>query len=283
MSEKIAILTDSGSDVPAAWAKEYGIFVLPLQVIYENRTYSDGVDIDAQSVYDRLPVEVPSTSLPKGEIVDEILNRIKSEGYTHILAVVLSSGLSGTCNFIRLMAQESAIPFHVVDTKNIGIGSGLSVMKAARLVKEGVSFSELIEKVEASTKKTKVFFVLSTLEYLKKGGRIGKVTALLGTTFDLKPIITCNEDGIYTTVTKTRGRKASLRRLQELIYDFADGATNITIGFSHGDAFNEITALQEDVLNHLPNVKQVYFGQVSPALGVHTGPGLIGIGISIDD
>ena len=283
MNEKIAILTDSGSDVPADIAKELGIFVLPLQVIYQNRSYLDGVDIDAQSVYDRLPVEVPSTSLPTGEYVDKILKQIKEQGYTHILAVVLSSGLSGTCNFVRLMAQESKIPFHVIDTKNIGIGSGLSVIKAAKLVKEGGSFSDVIAKVEAITSKTKVFFVLSTLEYLKKGGRIGKVMALLGTTFDLKPIITCNEEGIYTTVTKARGRKASLKRLQELVYEFTKDATHVNIGFSHGDAFQEITVIKEEMLKQLISIQNVYFGQVSPALGVHTGPGLIGIGVQIDE
>jgi DegV family protein with EDD domain len=281
MLTKIAILTDSGSDVPAEIAKELGIFVVPLQVIYKDRSYRDGVDIDAQTVYDRLTVEVPTTSLPRGEDIADIFKQIQNEGYTHILAVVLSSGLSGTCNLLRLMAAEQPLIMNVIDTKNIGIGSGLCVIKAARLVKEGMPWEALLEKMDEVIKKTKVFFVLNTLEYLQKGGRIGKVTALVGYVLDLKPIITCNEEGIYTTVSKARGRKTSITRCMNLALEFARDATSVTIAIAHGDAYEEMRNLHEIMHQRAPHA-QLLIGQVSPALGVHTGPGLIGIGIQID-
>jgi len=282
MTEKIAILTDSGSDVPAEIVKSMGIFVLPLQVNYKAKSYSDGVDIDAQTIYQNLTTEIPTTSLPTGQVVADTITKIEQQGYTHILAVVLSAGLSGTCNMIRLMAENSKLPMKVIDTKNIGIGSGLSVIKAAQWANEGFTFIDLADKVTQIIENTKVFFVLNTLEYLQKGGRIGKVSAFVGQTLDLKPIITCNEEGIYTTVTKVRGRKGSLTRIKEIACSTVEGATKINIAFAHGDAWDELSKIKEDVLSRLNNVKDIYVGPVSPALGVHTGPGLIGIAVQIE-
>lgn len=282
INQKIAILTDSGSDVPYDIAKEMNIFVVPLQVNYKDRSYRDGVDIDADTMYSRLKEEIPTTSLPLGSDIDKVLQDIESQGYTHILAVVLSSGLSGTCNLLRLVAKESKLPMEVIDTKNIGIGSGLSVIKAAKYVKEGLSWEDLITKVNETVLKTRVFFVLDTLEYLQKGGRIGKVTALIGYALDLRPIITCDSEGIYTTVAKARGRKVSINRCLELALEFAGNSNHITLALAHGHALDEVLKLKEHLLQKLGDRVTLYIGQVSPALGVHTGPGLIGMGVQID-
>lgn len=282
INRKIAILTDSGSDVPYDIAKEMNIFVVPLQVNYKDRSYRDGVDIDADTMYSRLKEEIPTTSLPLGSDIDKVLQDIEAQGYTHILAVVLSSGLSGTCNLLRLVAKESKLPMEVIDTKNIGIGSGLSVIKAAKYVKEGLSWEDLITKVNETVLKTRVFFVLDTLEYLQKGGRIGKVTALIGYALDLRPIITCDSEGIYTTVAKARGRKVSINRCLELALEFAGDSNHITLALAHGHALDEVLKLKEHLLQKLGDRVTLYIGQVSPALGVHTGPGLIGMGVQID-
>ncbi len=282
MKHKIALLTDSGSDVPYYLVKELGIFVAPLQVNYKDHSYRDGVDIDAETMYERLPIEVPSTSLPLGEDITKIFEQIKAEGYTHIIAVVLSSGLSGTYNLINLMAKEAPLPMEVLDTKNIGIGSGLTVIKTAEFIKAGLSFEEVIAKVKETIDKTKVYFVLDTLEYLQKGGRIGKVTALIGYALDLRPIITCNDEGIYTTVAKARGRMVSIKRCLQMALDFVKDAESFTIGLAHGQALDEVLKLKEQLITKYGNRVKIYVGQVSPALGVHTGPGLIGMGIQID-
>lgn len=282
INQKIAILTDSGSDVPYHIAKEMGIFVVPLQVNYKNKSYRDGIDIDAETMYKRLKEEIPTTSLPLGKDIDEVLNDIYAKGYTHILAVVLSSGLSGTYNLLKLVSKEAKLPMEVIDTKNIGIGSGLSVIKTAKYVSEGISWEDLLDKVQETILKTRVFFVLDTLEYLQKGGRIGKVTALIGYALDLRPIITCDKEGIYTTIAKARGRKVSVNRCLEMALEFAGDAKNITIGLAHGNALDEVMKLKELIEQKLSDRVHVFIGQVSPALGVHTGPGLIGMGIQID-
>lgn len=282
INQKIAILTDSGSDVPYELAKEMNIFVVPLQVNYKDRSYRDGIDIDADTMYNRLKEEVPTTSLPLGADIDKVLHDIEAQGFTHILAVVLSSGLSGTCSLLKLVAKESKLPMEVIDTKNIGIGSGLSVVRAAKYVKEGLSWDDLLIKVNETVLKTRVYFVLDTLEYLKKGGRIGKVTALIGYALDLRPIITCDSEGIYTTVAKARGRKVSINRCLDMALEFAGTSNHITIGLAHGNALDEVLKLKEHLLQKLGDRVTLYIGQVSPALGVHTGPGLIGMGVQID-
>ncbi|HET6785693.1 MAG TPA: DegV family protein [Erysipelotrichaceae bacterium] len=282
VKQKIAILTDSGSDVPYDIAKEMNIFVVPLQVNYKDKSYRDGVDIDADTMYKRLKEEIPTTSLPLGQDIDHVISQIEAQGYTHILAVVLSSGLSGTCNLLKLVAKESKLPMEVIDTKNIGIGSGLSVIKAAKYVQEGLSWEELQVKVQETILKTRVFFVLDTLEYLQKGGRIGKVTALIGYALDLRPIITCDKDGIYTTIAKARGRKVSINRCMEIALDFVKDCANPTLALAHGNALEETLKIKENIVHKLEGKGTIYIGQVSPALGVHTGPGLIGIGVQID-
>jgi DegV family protein with EDD domain len=275
--EKVAILTDSGSDVPKEIVAELGIFVLPLQVNYKARSFRDGVEIDAQTVYEGLETEVPTTSLPLGSDLTDLFEKIKNEGYTRILGVLLSSGLSGTHNMVRLAASDAPIPMEVLDTKNIGIGSGMSAIKAARLAKEQVPYDEIVKSTKSAIENTKIFFVLSTLEYLKRGGRIGKVSAMIGSTFDIKPIITCNEEGIYTTVAKARGRKQSLRKVIELALEYAKDASSVTLSIAHGNAIDDANDVKKEMIEQLKSVSSVFVGPVSPALGVHTGPGLIGI------
>jgi DegV family protein with EDD domain len=282
IEEKVAVLTDSGSDVPKEIVSELGIFVLPLQVNYKARSFRDGVEIDAQAVYEGLESEVPTTSLPLGSDLTELLEKIRQEGYTRILGVLLSSGLSGTYNMVRLAAVEAPIPMEVLDTKNIGIGSGMSVIKAATLAKAKVPYDEIVAQTKRAIANTKIFFVLSTLEYLKRGGRIGKVSAMIGSAFDIKPIITCNEDGIYTTVSKARGRKQSLRKTVELALEYAKEAASVTLSIAHGNALDDANDIKSEMINQLRSTSKVFVGPVSPALGVHTGPGLIGICVQKD-
>lgn len=282
MELRTAILTDSGSDVPVELIKELDIFVVPLQVNYKDRSYRDGVDIDANTVYDNLPNEIPTTSLPKGEDIHNTIEAIKAKGYTQILAIVLSSGLSGTYNLLKLFSANSPIPMEVLDSKNIGIGSGLSVIKAAMLAKKGLDWDSLLISVHETIQNTKVFFVLNTLEYLKKGGRIGKVTAFLGHALNLKPIITCNRDGVYTTIAAARGRKQSIKRCLEIALESAKDAKAVTIALAHGNALEEVNNLKREIESKINNIAHMYIGQISPALGVHTGPGLIGIGVQVE-
>lgn len=282
MKNKVAILVDSGTDVPQELIEKYQMYVIPLKIIYKDRVYTDKVDITPEEIYQRLPQEIPGTSLPDGEAITKIFEQIKQDGYEKILAVTISSGLSGTYNIVRLIAQQQEeLEAYVLDTKNIGIGAGFSAIQAAKWLEEGMEWSVLIEKLNELVKQTKVFFNVATLEYLQKGGRIGLVASILGTALKLNPIISCNDEGIYYTVGKARGRKKSLDRTVSYVKERVGTAKVFNLAVAHGDAKEEATEMKARLKEEFPQAQQIYFGQISPALVVHTGPGLLGVGIQV--
>ena len=282
--EKIALLVDSGTDVPAEIMSQYGMYMLPLQIIYKDRTYTDKVDITAEEIYQRLPQEIPSTSLPDGETINKIFDRIKADGYEQVLAVTISSGLSGTYNVVRLMGeQRNDLDIFVLDTKNIGIGAGLQAIRAAELLTEGITWQDLKEQLLQEVVRNKVFFNVATLEYLQKGGRIGLVASILGNALKLNPIISCNDEGIYYTVAKSRGRKKSLDKTVELVKQYIGNHKQFRLAVAQGDALAEAKEMKTRLEQEFPQVKEIFFGQISPALVVHTGPGLLGVGVQLLD
>lgn len=282
--EKVAFLVDSGSNVPEEYIALGKMKVIPLKVIYKDEEYTDNVDITAQDVYDRLNEEIPKTSLPSGEVISEILAQIQAEGFKKVICVTISSGLSGTNNMVRLVAENfKDMDIFTVDSKNIGIGSGLIAVQAYNYVKNGLKWETIKDKLLEDVKKSKVFFHVPTLEYLQKGGRIGLVASILGNMLNLKPIITCNDDGVYDTVAKIRGSKKSVQKAIDLAKEFAGNAKkyNLAIAYGGKTAKAQVQEIRAELQKQLPHFEHTFEGEVSPALGVHTGPGLIGIGISI--
>lgn len=281
-AEKIALLVDSGTDVPQEVMDRYGIYMIPLQIIYKERTYTDKLEISPEEVYRRLEEEVPSTSLPDGAQIQAILEQIKADGYEKLLIVTISSGLSGTYNVLRLIGQDvEGLAVHVLDTKSIGIGAGLQAIRAAELIDSGLTFEALIAQLDKEIVQNKVLFNVATLEYLQKGGRIGLVTSIIGTALKLNPTISCNEDGVYHTVAKSRGRKRSIDKLVEIAVEFVGNHQEFRLAVAQGDAYEEGLQLKAKLEEKLPNAKEILFGTISPALVVHTGPGLLGMGIQV--
>lgn len=279
-AEKIAILVDSGSDVPLEYREKYQMYVAPLTIIYKDREYQDGVDITPDTVYARFAEEVPSTSLPSPAVVAGLFEQIKAAGYEKVIVVAISSGLSGTFNMLSTFGPSpEGLEAYYVDTKNIGIGSGFAAIRAGELIEQGLPFAEVCSGVEAAVKNTTLFFCVSTLEYLVKGGRIGLVAGMVGQLLNVKPVIACNEDGIYYTVGKARGRDKSLKLALEKAVEFAEGATEYNIAVVQGAAEEEGTALMAAMKERLPDFRYAIEEQLTPALVVHTGPGLIGIGV----
>ncbi|MGM9903776.1 DegV family EDD protein [Enterococcus sp. 10A9_DIV0425] len=282
MKNKVAILVDSGTDVPQELIDMYNMYVIPLKIIYKDREYTDKVDITPEEIFKRLPEEIPGTSLPDGQSITKIYEKIKSDGYEKVLAVTISSGLSGTYNVVRLVAQEQEdLETYVLDTKNIGIGAGFAAIQAAKWLEDDMAWEPLIENLNELVKRTKVFFNVATLEYLQKGGRIGLVASILGNALKLNPIISCNEEGIYYTVGKARGRKKSLEKTVSYVRERIANAKVFNLAVAHGAAEEEAIEMKARLEKEFPNVNQIYFGQISPALVVHTGPGLLGVGVQI--
>ncbi|MGL5674825.1 MAG: DegV family protein [Cellulosilyticaceae bacterium] len=279
-NQKVAILVDSCIDIPEHVREQYGMYLIPLKILYKDREYSDGIDISAEEVYTRLKDEIPTTSLPGAAEITDIFDRIKADGYEKVLGITLSSGLSGTFNLVTLLAKEyEGLQIEVIDTKNIAIAAGFNAIQAARYLEAGMNFEEVRDKVVADIYKAKVFFCVDTLEYLQKGGRIGLVASVLGTALNLKPIISCNEEGIYYNVAKIRGRKQSIQKVVDLAVQYAATGKKYNVALAHGAAAEEAQSIKDKLLEALPGCDIFLEGQISPVLGVHTGPGLIGVAI----
>ena len=216
--QKIALITDSACDLDLNTLKENNINLLPLRIIYSNAEYRDRIDISPSEVYKNLENEIPKTSLPSAKDTEEILNKLEEESYTHVICISISSGLSGSYNALRLALEDHPnLTSFVYDTKILAYPQGEIVLEVAKLIREGKSFNEIVSEIPNIRKRITGYFTLNTLEYLKKGGRIGRLAGTVGELLNLKPIITTDENGVYYTVTKVRGRKQSLSKMTELL------------------------------------------------------------------
>ncbi|MDF2839568.1 MAG: degV family protein [Clostridia bacterium] len=274
--EKIALVTDSSSDMPKEMLEKYNIHTIPLKIIYNDREYDDGVDITPEEVYARFEQEVPKTSMPSQMDIIKMFDRLKEEGYKKILSIHLSCNLSGTVDLVRMISKQyDDLEIEVIDSKSVSIGVGMLVQEAARLIAQKLPMSEIKEALYKAKDKISVYYCIPVLDYLRRGGRIGLVAATLGTIMDLKPIISVNKEGKYYTYTKVRGRKKSLEKLVEIAMDIIN-EKKVYVNVYHGAAKEEALKIKE-MLAHLPNVQEIFFGQISPAMVVHTGPGLVGM------
>ena len=272
--QKIALIVDSACDLSLDTIKEKNIYLLPLRISYSHGEFKDKIDISADEIYNNLAKEVPKTSLPSAEDLENILVSLENNGYTHVIAVTISSGLSGTFNSIRLALQDHPkLISHVFDTKILAMPEGIVAMEVANLINSGKSFEEIVENLPTIRKSIVGYFTVNTLEYLKKGGRIGKVAGTIGDMLNLKPIVTVDEDGIYYTVCKARGRKQSISKLTEILKEsLAQGPCNVWV--LHGGVLEEAKTILESIKD-LNNILNIDISQISPALGVHGGPGLL--------
>lgn len=282
---KIAILTDSCSDVPQNLLDKFNIYQMALGINYKDRSYHDRIDITPEEVYENLQNEIPHTSLPSMGEIYETIEKIMADGYTQIVIPVISSGLSGTYNAIKTACENfKNIETAVIDTKNIALGSGFLSVYAAQLVEKHLSFEEIVKKVKDKIEDSHIYYCIQTLNYLVKGGRLGRVEGMFGSMLQIKPIIACDKDGIYYTVEKVRGRKQSINKLIEIVQDKIKDKKNYYLTICHGYAQEEADKVKETMKHYVDNATIFMEGQISPALGVHTGPGLIGIGyFDLDD
>lgn len=279
--QKIAIITDSASDITQDLIDKYNIKVAPFRIIYSDNEFEDKVNITPEEVYSSLTREIPTTSLPSVERIHKMLDELEKEGYTHVISINISSNLSGTGNSVRLALQEHPnLVSHVFDTKTLTMAEGILVIEAAKMVQEGKDFEEIISKLPKLREKSQCYFTLSTLEYLKKGGRIGKVAGTVGELLNLKPIIVVGDDGIYHTYSKIRGKKQALSKLYKIFQSYLE-KSKCRVWVLHGDDAEDCKSFVEMIKDE-PNITELNTGSIGPALGVHTGPGLIGFVIFTD-
>ncbi|MPM80155.1 Protein DegV [bioreactor metagenome] len=276
--QKIALIVDSACDLSLETLNERNIKLLPLRISYSDKEYKDKIDISADEIYNNLEKEVPKTSLPSAEIMEEILMSLEDEGYTHVIAITISSGLSGTFNSIRLALEDHPkLTSYVFDTKILAMPEGIMALEVSDLINSGKNFEEIVSAIPKIRKSISGYFTINTLEYLKKGGRIGKISGTIGEMLNLKPVVSVDDDGVYYTVCKARGRKQSILKLTNILKDeLSLGPCKVWV--LQGGALEEAKSFMESIKD-LKNIISLNISQISPALGVHGGPGLLGLAI----
>lgn len=286
-TERIAIITDSCADVPLDLQKQHDIFVLPMMISCQDGEFRDGIDIHAEDIYKKLKSELPKTSTPVGEDIDNLIKELKDKGYQKAIAIMISSGISGTVNHIRLAMEESGLEACVVDSLSASIGNGAIVLQAAIWLQDGIPYEQLCEKVKALCLSTKVFFSIDTLEYLQKGGRIGKATALVGTALSIKPILSFDEEGEIYTPAKVRGHKLVEKKLLSLVEELLNAPENqgrcYNIMVADGGAPEEGEKLEQKMKELYPGCQRLFRAKIGAALSTYLGPGLLGAGIQFLD
>lgn len=283
-AEKIALFTDSTADLSPALVGDKPIYVVPLKIVCADGEYSDGVDIFAPDVYDRLHRgELPRTSLPDGGSISDALDRIKADGYEKVLAVMLSSGLSGTYNMVRLQAETRRdLEIAVFDSKSGSLGMGIMVLQLWEDIQAGASWDWLVEKrLPSLIANTFPFFSVDTLEYLSKGGRIGKVAAFAGTLLSIKPIISFAEDGQLQSVAKVRGRRQVQDKILDLMEQRLRPGVRYNLGVANGGAPEEMKELAQRIRERFPNAEHIWEGAIDATLSVYIGDGVLGGGIQL--
>lgn len=274
-NEIIALVTDTSCDLSEEQLNAYDIRTVSLRVSTSQGEFRDRTEITHEQLYKVLETEVPKTSLPLPEDVSYLYRTLREEGATTILHITLSGSLSGTYNMVSLLAEDfTDMRVHVVDSKTLSCGLGLLVLEAAEALADGMPVEDVLSLLEKRREHQLGAFVIRTLEFLRKGGRIGRVEGALGSLLQIKPVIYVNEEGVYNTLCKARGFSNALTAMVDEIVRRYQGH-RVRLAVVHGAAYEEAVKLQERLLERL-DVTTSFISPVSPALAIHTGPGLLG-------
>lgn len=275
---KVRIVTDSTADIPKKIVNELGIIVVPLKVSLGDQVYRDGVDISSQEIMAGMIKGdfQPTTSQPSpGELVAVYENLI-AKGET-VISIHLSGKLSGTVQSAQTAkTMTDSRDIYVVDSKSASMGLGLIVIAAARAAAEGMHVREILHLIKEKIELHFILFFVDTLEFLEKGGRIGKANAFLGTLLKIKPILTIDEEGQVTPLEKVRGKMKAFERLASIIAERTDIAKSYEcalLGVNDEEAIAKLKQLVEPILN----CDDYKIAELGPVILSHTGPGTIGI------
>ncbi|GAF20941.1 MULTISPECIES: DegV family protein [Shouchella] len=274
---KIKIVTDSTCDIDASILQELGVTVVPLSININGKSYLDGVDLTKKEFAHMLVTseDLPKSSQPPvGEFV-RVYEELLSEPDTHVLSIHMTSAMSGTVASAQMAADECDGKVTVVDSRFISIALSFQVTRAAELANKGTSLEDILSELADIRSKTSLYIVVDTLDYLAKGGRIGKGKALLGSLLKIKPIASL-QDGSYTPVATKRSQKQVLEFLTDTFAKETEEKEIKHVGVAHIEA----ETFSEQVLDRLRKVRQHFSSSIletSPIISTHTGPGAIAL------
>ncbi len=276
----VKVVTDSVADLPPQVVQELGITVVPLHVRFGEEVYRDGIDLTTEQFYHKLAHSkiLPVTSVPSPGSFAEAYDKLAEET-DEILAIILTSKLSGTYEValqsVGLMKRKCRI--EVVDSQWAVMAEGFIVMKAAQAAQAGASLDEILDLTQRNIKRVGILAAFDTLEYLKRGGRIGKAGALMGSILNINPIISL-KDGVVEPAGRTRSRAKAVERL----YNFATSFANIDAIAVEDGAYPEDGDLLVERLRSKFPAKHVYRSKTTPVISTHTGPGVLLVAVMGD-
>ena len=273
----IRIVTDSTSDFPADMAAELKVSIVPLSVIFGDEVLQEGRDISHDQFYERLVREkiAPTTSAPSVGDFLEVYEPLLKET-NEIVSIHLSSKLSATynnaCQAARQLSDQGAI-IEVIDTQSLSFGVTFMAAAAARAAMNGAALEEIKQSVHSMMSRVRILIALDTLEYLRRGGRIGRARAFLGAVMRVKPLLSIR-DGEVHPEERVRTKKLAVERLFQIVTSYR--AQEVAVGYSTNK--QEADDLRIRLAEALPGVT-TYLQELGPVLGVHGGPGTLGIGV----
>jgi len=274
----IKIVTDSTAYLPQDLIAQHDIRVVPLNVLFGAKSYQEGIDFDYKQFYSMLAEakELPTTSQPAaGDFLTVYLELV--EAGHEVISIHISSGLSGTVDSALAAQKMLSRPdqVSVVDSLSTAIGLELIVRSALEAIEAGHSRTDIVALLEKLIQSLHVYFVVDTLEYLQKGGRIGAASALLGTVLQFKPILLL-KDGKIEPWGKVRTKRKAVTKLLDIVEEKVGAQTSARIGVTHAEVPREADALVEKLHQRL-NFEKCCVSQVGPVIGTHTGPGVVGV------
>lgn len=284
-ADKIALLTDSCADIPPEVSKKYPIYTIPFTITFGQDSYQDGVTIFPEEVYRRQPQETIKTSLPSGAVIADTLQKIQDDGYTKVIAILFSSGLSGAYQMVRMMGQDcEGLEFAAFDSFSGSLGEGAMVLTIARWLEEGRSWETILDMIPRMMKQVYPYFSVDTLEYLKRGGRIGKITAMAGTALSIKPILSFDmTTGQLCGTHKVRGRQAAMKKLVQTAVSHIDPNKRYNIMWAHGGTPEEGQQIAAMLREKAPDFVHEYSGEIDCTLASYVGPHLLGAAVQVLD
>jgi DegV family protein with EDD domain len=281
----VALVTDSTASLSARTAGERGITVVPLQVVIGATSYDESGLEDAvtpQMLADALREWVPvSTSRPNPEAILETYEKLAADGAEAIVSVHISAELSGTFESAQLAARRSPVPVTLVDSRQVGMGTGYAVLAAADAIAAGADAETAGAAARSRAASTTSLFYVDTLEYLRRGGRMGAAAALLGSALAVKPILRV-DDGRIGPFEKVRTSTKALGRLEELAVEAA-GDAEVDVAVAHLASPDRAAVLAERLGKRLVSQlgdREVSLGEIGAVLGAHVGPGMVAVAVS---
>ena len=277
----VRVITDSACDLPPELFEAHNIKLASLSVTFADRTYTDAVDLTRDEFYDRLAQggDLPMTAQPSPHAFLVLMQEALAAG-DEVVVVTLSSGLSGTFESAQTayhsLNKEEQRRVHLVDSRTAATGEGLLVLQAVRLAEQGKSGQEIVENLRGMISSLASVFTVDTLENLRKGGRISRIKALLGTVLEIKPILELDREGHIVVKEKVRGRRKAVRRLLEIMAAEGKNLSDQVVGIAHGHV-PEAAAELEHAIRERFNAKEIIVGEISATIGTHTGPGCLAV------